>query len=691
MAKGRKGANRRRPPKTRPKHRSALMGTIRVSRPGTAEVETAEGTFPVAPGGIREAMNGDTVGVTLSPAHRGPGKMARVQTVVSRATTTFVGLYERLDPLGAVTPLDERIRRDFFVLPDDKSAERLGVTDGDLVSARILSYPARGEAGVVTLDERVGSPDEVDVNMEAVIARHDLPRSFPPSSEKEASFVKAGIAEALLDPARLDLRDVACVTVDPQGARDYDDAVFARKTEHGYEVSVSIADVTHYVAPGSSLDIEAASRTCSVYLADRVLPMLPEQLSCDVCSLVPGLDRLAMNVTVQLDRAGSVTGSAIAPAVIRSRARLEYGQVDELLGGAMEPGDLPVCEGSPEVVAESLAALDEVAYKRKTLRHRRGSIDFASSESKVKVDAQGRPVGVARRRATSATELVEEAMLLANETVAAHLAQRSVATAFRVHEQPSPDDLGRVVPVLKEFDLVDATQAAAVAAGDPFAIEGVLERARGTAAELLVSTLLLRAMKRAIYLPRNDGHYALGAKAYCHFTSPIRRYPDMLVHRALRALAQGKLSSREWRAAERLLPQRCRDCSDGERRAAAAEHESQAIKMAEFYAGRIGSVERGVVSGCERFGLFVTLDETGATGLLPVRRLGDQWFDYNERLLTLTGEEDGVRWRLGDEVAVCVESVDVPRGRIDFVLADDGRRPTKPCHNGCGPTNERES
>lgn len=691
MAKGRKGANRRRPPKTRPKHRSALLGTIRVSRPGTAEVETAEGTFRVAPGGIREAMNGDTVGVTLSPAHHGPGKMARVQTVVTRATTTFVGLYERLDPLGAVTPLDERIRRDFFVLPDDKSAERLGVADGDLVSARILSYPARGEAGVVTLDARVGSPDEVDVNMEAVIARHDLPRSFPPSAEREASFVKAGIAEALADPGRLDLRDVACVTVDPHGARDYDDAVFARRTEHGYEVSVSIADVTHYVAPGSSLDSEAASRTCSVYLADRVLPMLPEQLSCDVCSLVPGLDRLAMNVTVQLDAGGSPTGSSIAPAVIRSRARLEYGQVDELLHGAMEPGDLPVCEGDPAVVAESLFVLDEVAYKRRALRHRRGSIDFASSESKVTVDEDGRPVGVSVRRSTSATELVEEAMLLANEIVAAHLAQRSVATAFRVHEQPSPEDLGRVVPPLKEFDLVDAAQTAAVAAGDPFAIEGVLERARGTTAELLVSTLLLRAMKRAIYLPRNDGHYALGAKAYCHFTSPIRRYPDMLVHRALKALAHGELSSREWRAAERLLPQRCRDCSDGERRAAAAEHESQAIKMAEFYAGRIGSVERGVVSGCERFGLFVTLDETGATGLVPVRRLGDQWFAYNERLLTLTGEEDGVQWHLGDEVAVRVEAVDVPRGRIDFVLADDDCKPTKPCHNECGPTIERES
>lgn len=689
MAKGRKGSNRRRPPKTRPKHRSALIGTIRVARPGVADVETAEGAFPVARGGIREAMNGDTVGVTLSPAHHGPGKMARVQTVVTRATTSFVGIYGRLDPLGAVTPLDERIRRDFFVLPDDRSAGRLGVGDGDLVRARILAYPSRGEAGVVTVDERLGSPDDVDVDIEAVIARHDLPRSFPPSVEREASYVRAGIEEALSEPGRLDLRDVPCVTVDPTGARDYDDAVFARRTDRGYEVSVSIADVTHYVGPGSSLDSEAASRTCSVYLADRVLPMLPEALSCDVCSLVPGMDRLAMNVAVELDRDGAVTGSPrIAPAVIRSRARLEYGQVDALLGGGSEPRDLPVAEGDPSVVAESLAVLDEVAYKRRVLRHRRGAIDFASRESKVTVDADGRPVDVIVRRPTAATELVEEAMLLANEAVAAELAGRSVATAFRVHEQPSPEDLARVVPVLKEFDLVDAAQAAAVAAGDPFAIEGVLERAAGTVAETLASTLLLRAMKRAIYLPRNDGHYALGAKAYCRFTSPIRRYPDILVHRALKALARGRLSTREWRAAERLLPQRCRDCSDGERRAAAAEHESQAIKMAEFYAGRIGSVEGGVVSGCERFGLFVTLDGTGADGLVPVRRLGDQWFSYDDRRLTLTGEEDGTRWGLGDRVRVRVEAVDVPRGRIDFTLADDGG---EPCHNGCGHNGERES
>lgn len=682
MAKGRKKNRRRRPPKTRAKHHGALIGTIHVARPGVAEVETAEGTFPVARGGIREAMNGDTVGVSLCPAHHGPGKVARVQTVIERAVKTFLGIYEPLDPLGAVTPLDERIRNDFFVLPEDLSAERLGVCGGDVVAARILAYPAKGQAGVVTLDSRVGSPDEIDVSMERVIARHDLAQGFPESVEREAAEIVADVEGALGDPARKDLRDVALVTVDPVGARDFDDAVFARRTDDGYEVVVAIADVTHYVEPQGSIDIEASRRTCSTYLADRVLPMLPEVLSNDVCSLVPGEDRLAMAVLMELDRHGNVRSADVAPAAIRSRGRLEYGQVDAVLDGDAPASSLPVAPAVLDEVAGSLALLDEVARKRTGLRHKRGAIDFSSSESKVVLDDEGRPVGVTVRRPTRATKLVEEAMLMANESVAATLAARDVATAYRVHEAPAAEDLVKVLPVLKELSLVDRASADAVAAGDPFAIEGVLERAAGTPEELLVSTLLLRAMRRAVYLPRNEGHYALGAKAYCHFTSPIRRYPDVLVHRALKAMAAGRLSSPERRAAEKRLPALCRACSEGERRAAAAEHESQDMKMAELYADRIGNRERGVVCGCERFGLFVRVADTGAEGLVPVRRLGDQWFDYDERRLTLTGENDGRRWGLGQVVDVVVDAVDVDRGRIDFVLAPAEGTGRSRCHNG---------
>ncbi len=670
MAKGRSSASRRRPPHTRRKHHGALTGTLKVVRPGAGEVITAEGTFPLASGGLREGMNGDTVGVTVS-AGRDGHKLARVQTVIERATSSFLGIYQPLDPLGVVTPLDERIRRDFFVLPDDLSAERLGVAGNDVVVARILEYPKRGEAGVVTLEERVGAPEEIDVAIESVIARHSLPVAFPARAQEEASCVVADTQGALAEPGTRDLRDQLLVTVDPATARDFDDAVFARKTPKGYELTVAIADVTRYVGWGSSMDVEARKRTCSVYLADRVLPMLPEELSCDVCSLRPGEDRCAMAVVMELDRQGALLGAQPAKAVICSAARFSYDQVDAFLDQGASPQDLAgvVRPDSQEQVAQSLVTLDELAAKRRALRHQRGSIDFASSESKVELDEAGTPIGVTVRTATRAPSLIEEAMLCANEAVAAILSAARVPAAFRVHEPPSPDDLAKVVPILAEFDLVDSLQAQAVAAGNPFAIEGVLERAAGTPYELLVSTLLLRAQKKAIYLPRNDGHYALGATAYCHFTSPIRRYPDVVVHRALKAWMSHQTQSREMRQQDKLLPQLCRDCSEGERTAAAAEYESQRIKMAELYSERIGAIETGIVSGCERYGLFVRLSATGAEGLLPVRALGDQWFTYDEKHLQLVGEDDGRLWRLGQPVAVQVSGVDVERGRIDFALA----------------------
>ena len=259
-------------------------------------------------------------------------------------------------------------------------------------------------------------------------------------------------------------------------------------------------------------------------------------------------------------------------------------------------------------------------------------------------------------------------MLLANECVAGLLASRDIKTAYRVHPQPSAEDLAAVVPVLKELDLVTPAQADQVVAGDPHAIEAVLQRAEGTRYELLVSTLLVRAMQKAVYLPDNEGHYALGAKAYCHFTSPIRRYPDVLVHRTLKACLRNRLHSKEQKELDRTLSVLCSQCSEGERRASGAEWDAQAVKMAELYAGKIGEEAEGVVIGCERFGLFVRLADTGAEGLVPVRALGDEWFEYDEKRLTLTGEESHDVYRLGDPLTVKVHGVDIPKGHIDFTL-----------------------
>ena len=662
--------NRRRGRSGGPRNRArTLTGTLVVSRSGAAHVETSEGSFELARHGQREAMNGDEVEVALVE-QRGRQPRAVVRSVITRAVETFLGRFSPAGPLGAVVPLDARIGHDFFVVPEDPTPERLGVSDGDIVVARITEYPTRTSSPVVTLERRVGSADELDLNVEAVVATYGLPGDFSASVTQQAEAIVADVAgELSRDPRRRDLRDELCVTVDPTDARDFDDAVGARRLSGGgYEVSVHIADVTHYVAPDTPIDNEAKRRTCSAYLVDRVIPMLPERLCNDVCSLRPGEDRLAMSVTMRLDARGNVRNARMATSAIRSAARLDYDTVDALFEGRVAPDALPCAPERAEEIADLLAALDEVRALRERIRRERGAIDFETVEAKVLLDEDGTPTGVSVRRRTRATGLIEEAMLLANECVAKRLADVDAPAAYRVHERPIPEDLRATLQPLRELGIVEAESAPGLLAGDPFAIQAILDAAHGTGGEYLANALLLRAQRRAVYLPVNEGHYALGAPAYCHFTSPIRRYPDVLVHRALKAIMAGRVQGPEMRAQATALPQLCRTCSERERAADAAGRASQKIKMAELYEGRIGERASGTVTGCERFGLFVMLDETCAEGLVPVRALGPEWFSYDEARMTLTGEESGEAWRPGSRVVVEVTGANPARGQIDLAL-----------------------
>lgn len=692
MGRGRHSKNGRRGP-ARSRRLPGLTGTVRVYD-ARAEVETAEGVYRLGSRSMREAMPGDRVYVSL---HRGKGgaRRAVVEHVIDRAVAAVVGVFEPAGPLGAVRPLDTRIKQDFFVLPADDSPRRLGVEPGDIVSARIVDYPSRTESGVVTLERRIGDANEPSLGIECVMARYGLVDGYPQAAVDEATSFALDVEGALADPLRRDIRDRFAMTIDPVDARDFDDAIsVARTVRGGWMLGVHIADVSHYVGWGSAIDLEARRRSTSVYLADRVLPMLPERLCNDLCSLRPDEDRLAFTVDIELDAQGRVRTYEPYPSVIRSRVRMDYGAADALLregdpdGAALDAAE----RGRAELAVEAARAngvdlraflrnADALARARREIRRKRGSIDFDTPEVHVLLDEAGMPVDIVTRERTAATSLVEEAMLLANECVAEFLADRDLVSAYRVHEDPSPDSLASAAKTLTELGAVEGGLAAGIMLGDPRAINAAVEDVAGTAFAPQVNALLLRAQQRAVYKSHNEGHYALGARAYCHFTSPIRRYPDLIAHRVLKvALAKHELGKKEAlaraprltgkgpQALEAICPQLCRQASDNERAADAAANASQKVKVAQLYAGRIGERDTGTVSWISDLGAFVRLDATGAEGLIRMNALGTEWWDFDNVRLTLTGESTGTRVGLGCRVVVEVASVNVLRGHLDLKL-----------------------
>lgn len=692
MGRGRHSKNGRRGP-ARSRRLPGLTGTVRVYD-ARAEVETAEGVYRLGSRSMREAMPGDRVYVSL---HRGKGgaRRAVVEHVIDRAVAAIVGVFEPAGPLGAVRPLDARIKQDFFVLPADDSPRRLGVEPGDIVSARIVDYPSRTESGVVTLERRIGDANEPSLGIECIMARYGLVDGYPQAAVDEAASLAVDVEGALADPLRRDIRDRFAITIDPVDARDFDDAIsVARTVRGGWMLGVHIADVSHYVDWGSAIDLEARRRSTSVYLADRVLPMLPERLCNDLCSLRPDEDRLAFTVDIELDAQGRVRTYEPYPSVIRSRVRMDYGAADALLregepdGAALDAA----ARGRAELAVEAARAngvdlraflrnADALARARREIRRKRGSIDFDTPEVHVLLDEAGMPVDIVTRERTAATSLVEEAMLLANECVAEFLADRDLVSAYRVHEDPSPDSLASAAKTLTELGAVEGGLAAGIMLGDPRAINAAVEDTAGTAFAPQVNALLLRAQQRAVYKSHNEGHYALGARAYCHFTSPIRRYPDLIAHRVLKvALAKHELGKKEAlvraprltgkgpQALEAICPQLCRQASDNERAADAAANASQKVKVAQLYASRIGERDTGTVSWISDLGAFVRLDATGAEGLVRMNALGAEWWDFDDVRLTLTGESTGTRVGLGCRVVVEVASVNVLRGHLDLKL-----------------------
>lgn len=635
---------------------------------------------------------------------------ARVLRVIDRAHDTVVGRYEVAEPFGVVVPADPRIPYDIFTM----RADNPDVADGALVRVRIAQFPTRHSAATGFVEEVLGVAGEPCAGVELIIARHKLETAFSEAALAEARAAKVDADGALASGYR-DLRDRVVFTVDPTDAKDFDDALSldevefcgssapesaeARRSEASqpslcasalpgaaaealadvtndpglvrapgatsarrlWRVGVHIADVSHYAPWNSSVDLDARRRATSVYLVDRVIPMLPPELSDDVCSLVPGEDRRTMTVDLYLDDDANVVDYEIYPALIRSNARLTYDEAQ----AALDEDDAHGGNASEPAIALRLRELSRLAKLRAAARERAGGIDFSVPEAKVRLDGDGKPLSIDLRRKTDATQLVEEAMILANETVAAHLAKRKWPCAYRVHDVPSTDALLGLVPVLQEFPWFSEEVGGRLVTGDPRAIQEVLAASAGRAEGELVSSLMLRSMKRAVYKPENDGHYGLASKAYCHFTSPIRRYPDLVVHRMLRA----SLTRRPQKFDQEVnaLSWMCEHASDMERTADAAARESQELKMVEYLAAYVGEAFSGVVSGVANYGLYVRLECT-AEGLLPLRALGREYFAFDPARYTLIGEDTGRVYRLGQRVAVVLKVAEPETGKLELRL-----------------------
>jgi ribonuclease R len=600
---------------------------------------------------LNSAMHGDQVVARIEARPKGRNPEGRIIKILRRAHPTVVGTFRSSKGLGYVVPLDHRISRDVLI-PDGSGG---GARMGDIVVARITAYGSRKLNPLGLVERVIGPISEPGVDVLSILFGYGLDLEFPEEVERSAQEVVADKEKGGWE-GRVDRTDLHVFTIDPPDARDHDDALSVEPVGNQlWEVGIHIADVSHFVERGSLLDLEALRRGTSVYLVDRVVPMLPHLLSSDLCSLRPGVDRAAVSLFVTLDAEGQARGHRFERTRVRSRHRLDYDQVQAVLTG----------EGEVDPrTDQDLTTLAQLARALRAGRFRRGSLDFDLPEARVVLGPDGAPVDILRVVQLESHRLIEDFMLLANETVARESERKRLPIPYRVHEAPPSDRMEELRGTLKTLGYSLAKRE--VTAKD---LQTVLRRVGGKPEANLVSTLILRSMARARYHQRNLGHFGLGAPTYTHFTSPIRRYPDLLVHRVVvRALIDGRRIPTDW-GGEGLV-QAAERSTLREQLAADAERDSVALKKAEFMERHLGEEFQGTVSGVMTFGVFVLLDEYFVEGLIHVNALTDDFYELREAEHALVGERRGRRFRLGDPVRVRVSRVDRLERKIDFVPVD---------------------
>lgn len=640
-----------------PERMNLIRGKVQRHPRGYAFIIPEEEGYPdvyVAENDLNGAMNNDTVIVRLHPKTMGTHPEGVVIRIIERGIKELVGTFSDSKYFGFVVADDKRIPNDIFI---PKSATK-GAVDGHKVLVRITKYPEGRMSAEGEVVEILGHKNDPGVDILSIVYKYGLARDFPEEALEQANQIPDEIREEDL-VGRRDLRNETIVTIDGEDAKDLDDAVTVKKLENGnYLLGVHIADVSYYVPEGSPIDKEAYERGTSVYLVDRVIPMIPHRLSNGICSLNPKVDRLTISCEMEITPDGNVVSHQIFPSVIRTTERMTYTDVRKIL----LKEDEAVIKRYEQLVPlfELMAELAEILREK---RMRRGAIDFDFNEAKVIVDENGNPLDVVLRERSIAERLIEEFMLCANETIAEHFHWLNLPFLYRIHEEPNEEKLARFFEFITNFGYTVKGTANAV---HPRALQQLLEEVRGEPEETVISTVMLRSMKQAKYDPASLGHFGLSTKFYTHFTSPIRRYPDLIVHRLIRTyLFENKMDEDTQAYWSEKLPAIAVHTSQRERVADDAERETEDLKKAQFMVDKIGEEFDGIISGVTSFGLFVELENT-IEGLVHVSYLTDDYYHYDERHYAMIGERSGNVFRIGDYIRVRVIDVNIDERAIYF-------------------------
>ena len=643
------------------KQGSLIKGTLSQNKKGFAFLRPEDSDMDdifIPPTKINRALDGDTVLVELHNSrgdHKGKTE-GEVKSIETHSVTQVVGTYSEARHFGFVIPDDKRIMQDVFI----PKGQNLGAVDGHKVLVQITKYADENSNPEGHISAILGHKNDPGVDILSIIYQHGIEIEFPDNVLAEAEKVPEQIESNELK-GRKDLRDELTITIDGADAKDLDDAISVKKLKNGHtELTVSIADVSYYVTEDSALDQEAFDRATSVYLVDRVIPMIPHRLSNGICSLNPNVDRLTLSCRMELDQSGDVVKHEIFDSVIHSDYRMTYDEVNEIITDKNETTREKYSEDTP-----MLDLAQDLSQRLISMRRRRGEIDFDINEAKVLVDGDGIPTDVQVRSRGEGERLIESFMLAANETVAEHFDKLDVPFIYRVHEQPKSERLRQFFDFITNFGLMIKGTGEDI---HPATLQKIQQEVEGLPEQMVISTMMLRSMQQARYDDTNLGHFGLSAEYYTHFTSPIRRYPDLIVHRLIRKyLIDNTMDNKEVHKWEEKLPEIADHTSQRERRAIEAERDTDELKKAEYMVQHIGEEFEGIISSVANFGMFIELPNT-IEGMVHVANLTDDYYHFDERQMAMIGERQAKVFRIGDSVQIKVINVDVDERMIDFQI-----------------------